>query len=147
MAERTPGWTDDWKPWRWSPPTSEPETGTQFGTCERSLSTCRIPSLKFRQQIWRSQNLFEPYWVHSWILNTCLCVRLQELKSDSSAAYGSSGSGTPQVVSSSVRILAQALTHIEQGIERRFLKAPLGESLARPGFVRWRWCQTVEVDD
>ncbi|XP_030574550.1 bromodomain adjacent to zinc finger domain protein 1A isoform X2 [Archocentrus centrarchus] len=51
--------------------------------------------------------------------------RLQELKSDSSGAYGSSGSGTPQVVSSSVRILAQALAHIEQGIERRFLKAPL----------------------
>uniref|UniRef100_A0A3B4FRM3 Bromodomain adjacent to zinc finger domain protein 1A n=1 Tax=Pundamilia nyererei TaxID=303518 RepID=A0A3B4FRM3_9CICH len=55
--------------------------------------------------------------------------RLQEVKSDSSAAYGSSGSGTPQVVSNSVRILAQALTNIEQGIERRFLKAPLGEFL------------------
>lgn len=36
------------------------------------------------------------------------------------------------MVSSSVRILAQALVHIEQGIERRFLKAPLGESLSRP---------------
>lgn len=53
--------------------------------------------------------------------------RLQEVKSDSSAAYGSSGSGTPQVVSSSVRILAQALAHIEQGIDRRFLKAPLAD--------------------
>uniref|UniRef100_A0A3Q4I166 Bromodomain adjacent to zinc finger domain protein 1A-like n=1 Tax=Neolamprologus brichardi TaxID=32507 RepID=A0A3Q4I166_NEOBR len=53
--------------------------------------------------------------------------RLQEVKSDSSAAYGSSGSGTPQVVSNSVRILAQALTNIEQGIERRFLKAPLAD--------------------
>ncbi|XP_028251330.1 bromodomain adjacent to zinc finger domain protein 1A isoform X2 [Parambassis ranga] len=52
--------------------------------------------------------------------------RLQELKSDSSAC-GTSGSGTPQVVSSSIRILAQALTTIEQGIERRFLKAPLGD--------------------
>ncbi|KAF0043778.1 hypothetical protein F2P81_002936 [Scophthalmus maximus] len=52
--------------------------------------------------------------------------RLQELKSDG-AACGTSGSGTPQVVSSCVRILAQALAHIEQGIERRFLKAPLGE--------------------
>uniref|UniRef100_A0A3Q4IBV2 Bromodomain adjacent to zinc finger domain protein 1A-like n=1 Tax=Neolamprologus brichardi TaxID=32507 RepID=A0A3Q4IBV2_NEOBR len=51
-----------------------------------------------------------------------------EVKSDSSAAYGSSGSGTPQVVSNSVRILAQALTNIEQGIERRFLKAPLDGS-------------------
>uniref|UniRef100_A0A8P4GE18 Bromodomain adjacent to zinc finger domain protein 1A n=1 Tax=Dicentrarchus labrax TaxID=13489 RepID=A0A8P4GE18_DICLA len=51
--------------------------------------------------------------------------RLQELKSNGAASC--SGSGTPQVVSSSVRILAQALVHIEQGIERRFLKAPLGE--------------------
>ncbi|XP_029972388.1 bromodomain adjacent to zinc finger domain protein 1A isoform X2 [Salarias fasciatus] len=50
--------------------------------------------------------------------------RLQELRCDSSVT---SGSGTPQVVSSSVRILAQALGHIEQGIERRFLKAPLGD--------------------
>lgn len=57
----------------------------------------------------------------------CVCVRLQELKSDGSAACGTSGSGTPQVVSSSIRVLAQALTTIEQGIERRFLKAPLGE--------------------
>uniref|UniRef100_A0A3P9CKT5 Bromodomain adjacent to zinc finger domain protein 1A n=1 Tax=Maylandia zebra TaxID=106582 RepID=A0A3P9CKT5_9CICH len=56
--------------------------------------------------------------------------RLQEVKSDSSAAYGSSGSGTPQVVSNSVRILAQALTNIEQGIERRFLKAPLGDRVS-----------------
>uniref|UniRef100_A0A3B4T426 Bromodomain adjacent to zinc finger domain protein 1A n=1 Tax=Seriola dumerili TaxID=41447 RepID=A0A3B4T426_SERDU len=55
--------------------------------------------------------------------------RLQELRSDGVAACGTSGSGTPQVVSSSVRILAQALVHIEHGIERRFLKAPLGESL------------------
>ncbi|KAM8914075.1 bromodomain adjacent to zinc finger domain protein 1A isoform 2-T2 [Spinachia spinachia] len=46
--------------------------------------------------------------------------RLQELRSDS-------GRGTPQLVSSSVRILAQALSHIEQGIERRFIKAPLGD--------------------
>ncbi|KAK2892310.1 bromodomain adjacent to zinc finger domain protein 1A isoform X2 [Channa argus] len=57
--------------------------------------------------------------------------RLQEVKSDGVAAFGTSGSGTPQVVSSSVRILAQALTHIEQGIERRFLKAPLGEEDSR----------------
>lgn len=54
-----------------------------------------------------------------------VCFRLQELKADS--VVSCSGSGTPQVVSSSVRILAQALAHIEQGIERRFLKAPLGE--------------------
>ncbi|XP_062252895.1 bromodomain adjacent to zinc finger domain protein 1A isoform X2 [Platichthys flesus] len=53
--------------------------------------------------------------------------RLQELKSDGVAACGTSGSGTPQVVSSSIRILAAALVHVEQGIERRFLKSPLGE--------------------
>ncbi|XP_076013145.1 bromodomain adjacent to zinc finger domain protein 1A [Genypterus blacodes] len=40
---------------------------------------------------------------------------------------GPSGSVTPQVVSSSMGGLAQALAHIEQGLERRFLKAPLGE--------------------
>lgn len=50
--------------------------------------------------------------------------RLRELRGDGSAT---SGSGTPQVVSSSIRVLAQALAHIEQGIERRFLKAPLGD--------------------
>lgn len=64
-----------------------------------------------------------------------MCVRLQDLKSDSVAACGTSGSGTPQVVSSAVRILAQALADIEQGIERRFLKGPLGESVSRPGKV------------
>ncbi|TKS87272.1 Zinc finger domain protein 1A [Collichthys lucidus] len=51
--------------------------------------------------------------------------RLQELRSDGMASC--SGTGSPQVVSSSVRVLAQALVHIEHGIERRFLKAPLGE--------------------
>lgn len=70
---------------------------------------------------------------YSFVFHTC--VRLQELKSDSVASCGTSGSGTPQVVSSAVRILAQALTHIEQGIERRFLKGPLGEFLSRPGKV------------
>lgn len=80
------------------------------------------------------------------VVNMCLFFRLQEVKSDSSAAYGSSGSGTPQVVSSSVRILAQALAHIEQGIDRRFLKAPLGEFLSRPGFVMiCKWCQRAKV--
>ncbi|XP_061598939.1 bromodomain adjacent to zinc finger domain protein 1A isoform X2 [Cololabis saira] len=50
--------------------------------------------------------------------------RLQELKSDGS---GGTSSSTPQVVSGSIRVLAQALGHIEQGIERRFLKTPLGD--------------------
>ena len=70
-------------------------------------------------------------------LMCALCVRLQELKSDSVAACGTSGSGTPQVVSSSIRILAQVLAHVEQGIERRFLKSPLGESLH---IWRMWWC-------
>ncbi|KAL6106099.1 baz1a [Pungitius sinensis] len=46
--------------------------------------------------------------------------RLQELRCDG-------GGATPQLVRSSVPILAQALAHIEQGIERRFIKAPLGD--------------------
>uniref|UniRef100_A0A8C2ZQ35 Bromodomain adjacent to zinc finger domain protein 1A n=1 Tax=Cyclopterus lumpus TaxID=8103 RepID=A0A8C2ZQ35_CYCLU len=56
--------------------------------------------------------------------------RVEPMEVDSpsdSTAVASSGSGTPQPVSSSVRILAQALAHIEQGIERRFIKAPLGD--------------------
>ncbi|XP_012735154.2 bromodomain adjacent to zinc finger domain protein 1A isoform X1 [Fundulus heteroclitus] len=52
--------------------------------------------------------------------------RLQELKCEPSSC-GASGSETPQVISSSVRVLALALSHIEQGIERRFLKPPLGD--------------------
>lgn len=39
-----------------------------------------------------------------------------------------SGNTTPQVISRSVHHLAEALSHIEQGIERRFLKPPLGET-------------------
>lgn len=34
---------------------------------------------------------------------------------------------TPQPVSNIVHCLAQALAQIEQGIERKFLKAPLGK--------------------
>lgn len=40
-----------------------------------------------------------------------------------------SGGMTPQVTSRSVRHLTEALSHIEHGIERRFLKPPLGETL------------------
>ncbi|KAJ3613285.1 hypothetical protein NHX12_019535 [Muraenolepis orangiensis] len=50
--------------------------------------------------------------------------RLQGLRTEGG---GSSGSGTPQAVSSTVRSLALALAQVEQGIERKFLKAPLGE--------------------
>lgn len=54
-----------------------------------------------------------------------------------------SGNTTPQVISRSVHHLAEALSHIEQGIERRFLKPPLGENvqalkvLEQPGKV-WK---------
>lgn len=60
----------------------------------------------------------------------CIFVRLKEVKTDGLATLGTSGSGTPQVVNSSVQILAQALGHIEQGIERRFLKPPLGTGMS-----------------
>ncbi|XP_068456585.1 bromodomain adjacent to zinc finger domain protein 1A [Clinocottus analis] len=50
-------------------------------------------------------------------------VRLQDLRTESCV--------TPQPVSSSVGILAQALAHIEHGIERRFIKAPLGDEDAK----------------
>ncbi|XP_038156804.1 bromodomain adjacent to zinc finger domain protein 1A isoform X2 [Cyprinodon tularosa] len=53
--------------------------------------------------------------------------RLQELRCEASATCGTSGSTTPQAISSVVRVLAQALSHVEQGIERRFLKPPLGD--------------------
>ncbi|XP_037550771.1 bromodomain adjacent to zinc finger domain protein 1A [Nematolebias whitei] len=53
--------------------------------------------------------------------------RLKEVKTDGLTTLGTSGSGTPQVVNSSIQILAQALGHIEQGIERRFLKPPLAD--------------------
>lgn len=54
-----------------------------------------------------------------------------------------SGGTTPQVISRSVHHLAKALVRIEQGIERRFLKPPLGETVQalkdmdQPGKV-WR---------
>ncbi|XP_046873404.1 bromodomain adjacent to zinc finger domain protein 1A isoform X2 [Hypomesus transpacificus] len=56
--------------------------------------------------------------------------RLAELKAEggSVATPGcSSGSGTPQPVNNTVHLLAQALVQIEQGMERKFLKAPLGD--------------------
>ncbi|XP_051579394.1 bromodomain adjacent to zinc finger domain protein 1A-like isoform X4 [Myxocyprinus asiaticus] len=52
--------------------------------------------------------------------------RLQELKTESQSAMSTSLS-TPQPVNNTVLYLAQALAQIEQGIERKFLKAPLGE--------------------
>ncbi|XP_017331444.1 bromodomain adjacent to zinc finger domain protein 1A isoform X2 [Ictalurus punctatus] len=52
--------------------------------------------------------------------------RLQELKSESQSAASTSAS-TPQPVNNNVHYLARALVQIEQGIERKFLKAPLGD--------------------
>ncbi|XP_057200639.1 bromodomain adjacent to zinc finger domain protein 1A isoform X3 [Triplophysa rosa] len=52
--------------------------------------------------------------------------RLQELKAESQSVTSTSVS-TPQPVNNTVRFLAQALAQIEQGIERKFLKAPLGD--------------------
>ncbi|KAM9465864.1 bromodomain adjacent to zinc finger domain protein 1A isoform 1-T3 [Clarias gariepinus] len=52
--------------------------------------------------------------------------RLQELKSDSQSA-ASTRASTPQPVNNNVHCLARALAQIEQGIERKFLKVPLGD--------------------
>lgn len=55
-----------------------------------------------------------------------LMFRLQELKAESQSATSTTVS-TPQPVNNIVHCLAQALAQIEQGIERKFLKAPLGK--------------------
>ncbi|KTG44960.1 hypothetical protein cypCar_00016621 [Cyprinus carpio] len=52
--------------------------------------------------------------------------RLQELKAEGQSATSTTVS-TPQPVSNIVHYLAHALAQIEQGIERKFLKAPLGD--------------------
>ncbi|XP_041929378.1 bromodomain adjacent to zinc finger domain protein 1A isoform X1 [Alosa sapidissima] len=52
--------------------------------------------------------------------------RLQELKAETLSTASTSAS-TPQPVNNTVHYLAQALAQILQGIERKFLKAPLGD--------------------
>ncbi|XP_029568875.1 bromodomain adjacent to zinc finger domain protein 1A isoform X3 [Salmo trutta] len=52
--------------------------------------------------------------------------RVQELKGESMST-ASPSPNTPQMVNNTVHYLAQALAHIQQGIERKFLKAPLGD--------------------
>ncbi|XP_069807471.1 bromodomain adjacent to zinc finger domain protein 1A [Dendropsophus ebraccatus] len=52
--------------------------------------------------------------------------RLQSLKTDGSAT--STNASTPQPTANSVHFLAQALLQIEQGVERKYLKAPLGDA-------------------
>lgn len=54
------------------------------------------------------------------------CFRLVGLKTEAPSAASTSTS-TPQPVNNVVHHLASALLQIEQGIERRFLKAPLGK--------------------
>ncbi|CAB1335453.1 unnamed protein product [Coregonus sp. 'balchen'] len=58
--------------------------------------------------------------------------RVQELKRESMSAASTS---TPQLVNNTVRYLAQALAHIQQGIERKFLKAPLGRPSTPPSHI------------
>ncbi|KAM3917997.1 bromodomain adjacent to zinc finger domain protein 1A [Leptodactylus fuscus] len=53
--------------------------------------------------------------------------RLQSLKTDIQSATSTNGS-TPQPSASCVHYLAQALLQIEQGVERKYLKAPLGDA-------------------
>nr|XP_023689343.1 bromodomain adjacent to zinc finger domain protein 1A [Paramormyrops kingsleyae]XP_023689344.1 bromodomain adjacent to zinc finger domain protein 1A [Paramormyrops kingsleyae] len=52
--------------------------------------------------------------------------RLQELKGEC-LSVPSTSSSTPQPVNNCVHYLARALAQIEQGIERKFLKPPLGD--------------------
>lgn len=57
----------------------------------------------------------------------CVCVSRRRLGGEQVSPC--SGGLSPQVISSSVHHLAEALSHIQQGIERRFLKPPLGETV------------------
>ncbi|KAM4013616.1 bromodomain adjacent to zinc finger domain protein 1A isoform 1-T2 [Anomaloglossus baeobatrachus] len=53
--------------------------------------------------------------------------RLQTLKTESQSGTSTTAS-TPQPATNSVHYLAQALLQIEQGVERKYLKAPLGDA-------------------
>lgn len=55
--------------------------------------------------------------------------RLIGLKYESPSTV-STNTSTPQSVNNMVHYLASALLQIQQGIERRFLKAPLGKCLS-----------------
>uniref|UniRef100_A0A8C1S2P6 Bromodomain adjacent to zinc finger domain protein 1A n=1 Tax=Cyprinus carpio TaxID=7962 RepID=A0A8C1S2P6_CYPCA len=70
--------------------------------------------------------------------------RLQELKAEGQSATSTTVS-TPQPVSNIVHYLAHALAQIEQGIERKFLKAPLdgSESGRQVKTVQERWRESL----
>lgn len=72
-------------------------------------------------------------WKNEWLQVSPNCdfsfnYRLLGIKTETPSTISTSAS-TPQSVSNVVHYLALALFQIEQGIERRFLKAPLGEYL------------------
>uniref|UniRef100_A0A673M543 Bromodomain adjacent to zinc finger domain protein 1A n=1 Tax=Sinocyclocheilus rhinocerous TaxID=307959 RepID=A0A673M543_9TELE len=69
---------------------------------------------------------------------------LQDLKAEGQSATSTTVS-TPQPVSNIVHFLAQALAQIEQGIERKFLKAPLdgSESGRQVKTVQERWRESL----
>ncbi|KAM9294475.1 bromodomain adjacent to zinc finger domain protein 1A [Gastrophryne carolinensis] len=52
---------------------------------------------------------------------------LQDFKSEMASSVSTTTS-TPQPAANCIRFLAQALLQIEQGVERKYLKAPLGEA-------------------
>lgn len=54
-------------------------------------------------------------------------VSRRQLGSEPASPF--SGGMAPQVIGHSVHHLAEALSHIEQGIERRYLKPPLGKTV------------------
>ncbi|XP_068110141.1 bromodomain adjacent to zinc finger domain protein 1A isoform X2 [Hyperolius riggenbachi] len=57
----------------------------------------------------------------------CIKDGLQGLKNETQSAPSTNAS-TPQPTANCVRYLARALLHIEQGVERKYLKAPLGDA-------------------
>ncbi|TRY59513.1 hypothetical protein DNTS_017620 [Danionella cerebrum] len=72
--------------------------------------------------------------------------RLQVLKSENQGA-SSTSSSTPQPTSNSVHYLARALAQVEQGIERKFLKAPLGDDETKKDQKGKKKEQSSEKDD
>lgn len=60
-------------------------------------------------------------------MNTQVSKRVSRRRLGSEQVSPCSGATTPQVISCSVHHLAEALSRVEQGIERRFLTPPLGQ--------------------